>query len=145
MITISDYFGDRRTTHSTECSPDIERNAARTVGIVNELLKQAARFGVKVPINETCGCFQGTQLNSGWRPPSVNACTGGASPTSLHMTGEAADLHDPAGELDAWLMTPEGQYMLQDLGLWMEDPGHTPGWCHVQVKPPRSGKRVFLP
>ena len=144
MITLAQYFGDRRTTHATECSPHIEDNAGRTVEIVNELLVRAESFGIKVPLNES-GDFAGTQLNSGWRPPSINGCTAGASPTSMHMTGEAADLHDPDGELDAWLMTPQGQFELTELGLWMEHPSHTLGWCHVQIRPPRSGNRVFYP
>lgn len=144
MITLQQYFGGRRTTHSTECSPNIEDNALRTVAIVNGLLANCARFGVVPPINPG-GDFAGSQLNSGWRPPSINTCTAGASPTSMHMTGEAVDLHDPAGELDAFLMTPEGQFLLTDLGIWMESPDKTPGWCHVQTRPPKSGNRVFVP
>jgi hypothetical protein len=114
------------------------------VEIVNELLEDAERFGIKVPTNPG-GDFAGSQLNSGWRPPSINACTAGASATSLHMTGEACDLHDPTGELDAWLMTPEGQFTLVELGLWLEHPEATPGWAHVQTRPPRSGARTFRP
>lgn len=144
MITVEQYFGGRRETHGLECSPGIEDNAALTVTVVNQLLVEADRFGIAVPINPE-GDFAGSQLNSGWRPPSVNACTKGASATSLHMTGEAADLHDPKLELAAWLMTPEGQFTLETLGLWMEAPEATPEWVHVQVKPPLSGHRVFFP
>jgi hypothetical protein len=144
MITLQQYFGGRRDTHGLECSPGIETNAARTVEIVNNLLVNVERFGIVVPVNEG-GDFSGSQLNSGWRPPSINSCTAGASPTSLHMTGEAVDLHDPDGELDEFLLTPEGQYLLTDLGLWLESPTKTWGWCHVQTRPPKSGNRVFLP
>jgi hypothetical protein len=142
MITLTQYFGGRRESHGLECSPGIEANAARTITIVNDLLLICEQFGVPVLANPG-GTFAGSQLNSGWRPPSVNACTPGASATSLHMTGEALDLHDPAGEIDAWLMTPQGQYTLERLGLWLEHPDSTPGWCHLQTRPPRSGNRVF--
>ena len=144
MITIDQYFGGRRTTHSLECSPGIGANAARTVDVVNSLLLDLVRFDIVPPINPT-GDFAGGQLTSGWRPPSVNSCTPGASATSLHMTGEACDVYDPDGTLDAFLRTPEGQFLLVTRGLWMEDPSHTPGWCHVQTRPPRSGHRVFVP
>lgn len=144
MITIADYFGGRRESHGLECSPRIENNALRTVDLVNELLENCERFGVVVKVNPA-GDFAGTLLNSGWRPPSINGCTPGASATSLHMTGEAADIHDADGALDEFLLTPEGQFLLGDIGLWLESPTKTHGWCHVQTKPPRSGQRVFMP
>ena len=111
---------------------------------MNQLLARAETFGI-VPSDVQSGDFAGSQITSGWRPASLNACTPGASATSLHMTGEACDIHDPNGALDDWLLTAEGQYTLQDFGLWLEAPSATPGWCHVQTKPPRSGRRVFNP
>ena len=84
----------------------------------------------------------GTMVNSGWRPPTVNSCTPGASPTSWHMTGQAVDLHDPQGALDRWC-SGDGLPTLMSLGLWLEHPDSTPGWCHVQLRPPGSGNRVF--
>jgi hypothetical protein len=142
MISLQQYFGGRRETHPLECSPGIEANAARTITIANDLLLILEQFGVPVLANPG-GDFAGSKLNSGWRPPSLNACTPHASATSLHMTGEALDLHDPAGQIDAWLMNPQGQHTLERLGLWLEHPDSTPGWCHVQTRPPRSGNRVF--
>lgn len=144
MITIDQYFGGRRESHALECSPGIEDNAGRSVPIFNALLDRAALFGIVPPLVEA-GDFAGSVLTSGWRPASVNACTPGASKTSRHMTGEAADIHDPDGTLDAWLMTPEGQFTLAELGLWMEAPASTPTWTHVQTMPPGSGRRVFTP
>jgi hypothetical protein len=142
---INQYFAGRRESHGLECSPQIEANGAITVQLVNKLLDEAARFGVVVRINEEPGPYQGTRLNSGWRPPSINACTNGAAPNSMHMTAEACDVHDPDGALDSWLMTPEGQYTLEQIGLWMEHPDATPTWAHVQCRPPKSGHRVFYP
>ena len=141
-ITIEQYFGGRRERYGTECSPGIETNAARSVPLFNQLISEAERFGHTFQsVGE--GDFKDTIINSGWRPPSINSCTPGASATSLHMSGEAIDLHDPDNSLDGWLMTPEGQYTLTTIGLWMEHPDDTPGWTHVQIKPPASGNRVF--
>ena len=141
-ITLEQYFGGRRERYGTECSPGIEENANRAVPIFNQLLSEAERFGIQIPLVES-GDFAGSVINSGWRPPSINMCTPGASATSFHMTGQAVDFHDPENSFDNWLMTPEGQYTLITLGLWLEHPDDTPGWTHVQILPPPSGNRVF--
>ena len=144
MITLEQYFGGRRETHPTECSPSIEDNAGRAVPIFNALIEAGEADGVEFPIQPS-GDFEGSQLASGWRPPSINGATKGASATSRHMTGEAADMYDPEGAIDAWLMSERGQQALALIGLWMEHPDSTPGWAHVQTVPPRSGNRVFRP
>ena len=57
---------------------------------------------------------------------------------------EAVDLHDPNGAIARWCMA-SNHSTLADLGLWIEHPDYTPGWCHLQTRPPRSGSRVFVP
>lgn len=92
-----------------------------------------------------------TQVSSGWRPPAINAVTPGAAKKSKHMTGQAVDLMDRSGRLDAWCLA--NLKVLEDLGLWLEHPDATQtnmerfghGWCHLQTVPPKSGKRVFMP
>lgn len=139
MITVDEYMMGRDESHRLEFSPDIRRNALVTIDLANRLLVLAK--GAGVPIKPRA---DGTMTNSGWRPPSLNANTAGASATSLHMTGQAIDLHDPDGKLARWCM--DGSHKaLSDLGLWLEHPDFTPGWCHVQTKPPGSGNRVFRP
>ena len=142
MITLQDYFQsydsgpkrDLRDEFPLDMTPQIETNAERTVEIVNALL---GRFG------------EWRKVSSGWRPPSYNAKTVGASRTSLHMTGEAVDLSDRDGELDDWCMGREGEANLIRLGLWHEHPSSTRGLnggeaqCHLQIRPPRSGNRHF--
>lgn len=142
MIIVDDYFQsydsgpkrDLRDSYPLDMTPDIGENAIRTVAIVNALL------GV-------FGAWH--KVSSGWRPPSYNAKTPGASRSSLHMTGEAIDLADLDGALDDWCMSIRGEDALARLGLWHEHPSSTRGvegseaQCHLQTKPPRSGNRHF--
>lgn len=141
MITVDDYFMGRREQYPLALTPDIERNAARTVGIVNALLAKAMAAGVHAVMHPKTR----SPVSSGWRPPVLNAATAGAAVNSKHMTGQAVDLYDPDGDIDEWLSTSEGLAALAEVGLWIEHPSATKGWAHLQTVPPRSGRRVFYP
>jgi len=141
MITVDDYFMGRREQFHQAMSPTIERNATRTVNIVNALMAKALADGIHFALNPNTK----TPVSSGWRPPAVNAGTPGAAPNSKHMTGEAIDLYDPDGDIDEWLLSEAGQSAMTLLGLWHEHPSATKGWAHVQIVPPRSGRRTFYP
>ena len=82
-------------------------------------------------------------VSSGWRPPSVNAGIANAAKRSNHMLGLACDFLDTDGALDKFCM--ENLNVLKDLGLYLEHPDATKGWCHLQCVPPKSGNRVFRP
>lgn len=139
MITIADYFMGRREQFPLSLTPAIEDNAARTVALANELIILAKGAGFVVKLSPKTGSL----VSSGWRPPQINAGVGGAT-RSRHLSGEAIDFYDPDGKLDAFCLA-QADRVLRDLGLWLEAPQVTPGWCHVQTKPPKSGRRVFLP
>lgn len=62
---------------------------------------------------------------------------------SKHLTGHAADISDPDGELAKWCKANVA--VLEKAGLWLEDPDYTPGWLHAQTVPPNSGRRFFKP
>jgi hypothetical protein len=128
VITLTDYWMGRDSEYPLEMTPAIEHNAEITVNLANQLL---TRFGA------------GRKVRSGWRPPSVNAKTRGASRTSLHMSGQAIDLEDEDRQLTKWLFSNVGRTALVQLGLWMEHPTDAPTWVHVQTKPPPSGNRYF--
>lgn len=87
-------------------------------------------------------------VSSGYRPPAQNAAAGGAT-KSNHMICAAVDFRDPNQELAKWLIS--NLQVLEDCGLWMEDPSATrigkgpDGWVHVQIYPPKSGRRIFKP
>lgn len=141
MITLRDYWMGRDAHYPHYWSTHVRDNASRTVDLVNQLLERAAADGV-VPSTGDNGFGY---VRSGWRPPNVNAMTPNAAKNSLHMSGEAVDLNDDFGDVDDWLMGDAGQRALQEIGLWMEHPACTKGWAHLQIKPPRSGRRVYYP
>lgn len=128
MITLPEYWMGRDTKYPDAMTPEIESNALETLYRVNLLLES---FG------ET------RKVNSGWRPPEVNAKTPGSALKSKHMTGQAIDLADPDGDLDQWCLDNESE--LERLGLWLEHPSATKNWCHLQIVPPKSGRRIFYP
>jgi len=128
MIGRDDFFAGRDVTYAVDLTQSIEIAASVTIVKVNRLL---THFG------------EVRAVTSGWRPPPLNAATPGAAPFSRHMSGQACDLADPEGDLDEWCFTH--QDVLEKIGLWMEHPASTKGWCHVQTMPPKSGNRCFYP
>lgn len=140
MITVAQYFMGRDASHSTELTPEIRRNAALTVQVVNELLSRAAAEGVQPGINPQTN----SNVSSGWRPPGINEKTANAAKGSTHLQALACDVRDTRGrELARWCLA--NLDVLAELGLWMEDPRWTPTWVHLQAVPPGSGKRVYRP
>lgn len=136
MLTLAQYWMGRDHTYASALTEEIKTNAANTVLRANLLLGEFYAANQRAHIRG---------VNSGWRPPAVNAHVPGAAPQSKHMTGNAIDIGDDDGQLDAWLMTIPGQAAMTKIGLWMEHPSSTPRWCHVQTLPPGSGRRVFYP
>lgn len=143
-ITLEDYFGNFRTTHALEYSPQIEHNALVTIDVVNQAMNEAAAQGAPIrndPFNRA--------VRSGWRPPSYNSHVPNASKTSLHMTGKALDRADPMHGLVGWLYDEwkrnGDKCILVRHGLWCEHPDATPTWVHFQTQPPGSGNRFFHP
>jgi len=127
-LKLADYYMGRDRLFRAELTPELRANARETVRRVNRLLKHAGLTAA---------------VSSGWRPAAVNATVPGAAPGSKHISCLAIDLEDPKGALDTWCMANLGA--LEDIGLWLEHPDATPGWCHLQTQPPRSGNRVFHP
>ena len=77
-------------------------------------------------------------VSSGYRPAKINAAAGGAK-LSAHMTCQAIDL--VGNELAIELQ--KNTQLLEECGLYLEHPDHTPTWTHCQTRPTRN--RVFLP
>lgn len=82
-------------------------------------------------------------ISSGWRSPSINAATTGAAKNSAHCIGLAADIVDSDGVLLAWVL--DNLQLMQDNGVYLEDPRWCPNWIHFGLRKPNSGKRIFVP
>ncbi len=136
-LKLADYYMGRDQLHRSELTRELRANARDIVRRVNQLLKRAAK---QVPLRDA-GIT--ATVSSGWRPQTINATVPGAAKNSKHIYCLAIDLDDRDGRLDAWCMV--NLTALEELGLWLEHPEATPGWCHLQTRPPRSGNRVFYP
>lgn len=127
-LKLADYYMGRDREFRAELTRELRANARDIIRRVNRLLKRA---GIAADVS------------SGWRPVAINASVPGAAPGSRHISCLAIDLADRNGDLDAWCLA--NLEVLAELGLWLEHPDATPGWCHLQTRPPRSGNRVFSP
>lgn len=136
-ITIKDYLMGRDERNFLH--PEVKKSAENTVLVVNRLLSYFPGYGVVLEAHPSTK----TVISSGWRPAELNAWTPGAAPKSKHITGCACDIYDPDGAIDDFLM--DNNWLLKELGLFMEHPSATKGWCHVQTVPPKSGKLIFYP
>ncbi len=134
MITLTDYWQGRDKAYPDELTDQIRANASETVARANLLISS-----YRMLTKDT----EHRKVASGWRPALVNAATPGAAPRSKHMTGQAIDISDPEGDLKQWCM--DNEEVLATVGLWMEHASACKGWLHVQIVPPKSGKRVFYP
>ncbi len=136
MITETMYWMGRDSKYRAWWTEEIQENGHETIRRVNLLLD---KFLAANPSDteEEYG------VASGWRPAAVNQATPGAASKSKHISAQACDIKDPEGALDDWCL--EHHEVLEEIGLWQESPTATKGWCHVQIVPPRSGRRVFLP
>ena len=143
MIDLQQFWQGRDKTHAAELTDEIRVNGTETVARVNALLNFAAEHGVKVDT-----------IASGWRPAEVNADTPNAAPTSRHLTGEACDVQDDKDRSFArWCLRNTAPLcfqsglpdLLAEIGLWMEHAQWTPTWVHLQIVPPHSGRRIFVP
>src|ERR1051325_3331321 len=128
MITKDELIMGRDKTYPADYTHEISANRDKLLIAVNKL-----RAAYNNPM----------YVSSGWRPPDINAATPGSAKRSNHMLGLAVDFKDTDGTIDAWCMA--NQDKLAVFGLWLEDPGSTIGWCHVQCIAPGSGHRVFKP
>ncbi len=135
-ITLKQYWKNRDVEYASELTPELRARATETVRRANQLLAiYHAATGNTAPDN----------VNSGWRPPSVNAATKNAAKNSPHLTCEAVDLSDDVEAIDQWLATAEGRQALIDCDLYAEVASATPRWAHVQTRKTASGNRIFKP
>ncbi|MGL5936028.1 MAG: D-Ala-D-Ala carboxypeptidase family metallohydrolase [Cetobacterium sp.] len=122
MITTTQYFG------KSLVESDIAVAAQDLLNKVNAFLEHWDRDA---------------HMTSGYRSPEYNKTIKGAAPNSNHMAGKAIDISDSDKALAKFCVSHE--QMLNQYGLWCEDPRTTPTWVHFQSVPPKSGKRFYIP
>jgi len=137
MITIEQYAGVHAACD--DWTPERQRNAAVLLGRVNALIAEMQADGVDFPTNPATGSLVSGQTFGGFRPQS---CKQGAS-NSAHKEGQAVDLYDPEGLIDAWLLANTDALKRHD--LYIEHPSATNGWSHWGTRKPGSGNRIFYP
>lgn len=152
MITTEQYFQAKPHSAAQELA------AAYLLEKVNKLVTWAALGGFESPVCPNTGTqisgSKGGQGDGGFRLDT--ATTGGAHSSHKVLYVQQADgtwredpahaqagvdVFDPGDKLDRILADAD----LERFGLYREHPDSTPGWCHLTDRPPRSGKRTFVP
>lgn len=127
QITLAECLKGRDKAHPNEYNKTIEMNLYKTIQAIDEFLKD----------------YTGTiNVASGWRDQVSNKAAGGA-PSSKHCTGEAIDLADPNGKIRQYVL--DNLDKAQKIGLFFEHMAWTPTWVHMQIVPPKSGHRIYVP
>jgi uncharacterized protein YcbK (DUF882 family) len=123
MISVTEYLMGR----DKEFPLDIQqaRNMAELLSRVNWL------FGT-LELHAT--------VSSGYRPSAINKRVGGAK-MSTHTVCAGIDLLDPNGLLAAKML--DHLDLLEECGLWLENPKVTAGWIHLDTK--KRKNTVFNP
>lgn len=138
MITYENYVG--RWKDSKDLTPQIVGNIERKLlPAINSFLSFLKERNIHLEINPSTGTLVSGATYGGFRPQD---CPIGA-PRSNHKMGLAVDIYDPSEEIDTFCL--KNLSVLEEFGLYLEHPSATKGWCHLQVKAPRSGNRVFYP
>lgn len=122
-ITRSEILKGREVAHPL--SPLLESN-------LEQLLIGLNKFREKYGKPMTC--------TSGYRVAAQNASIGGAK-KSAHLTCEAADFADKDGKLAMYCL--QNVKVLEECGLYMENPAKTKGWVHLQTRETKN--RIFNP
>lgn len=66
-----------------------------------------------------------------------------AATKSKHLLGLAADIQDEGNLLYDFLAA--NPKLMEEAGIWCESKVATANWCHIQISPPNSGRRFFIP
>jgi uncharacterized protein YcbK (DUF882 family) len=82
-------------------------------------------------------------VTSGLRSQADQTRINPSAPKSKHLLGLAVDIKDVDGSFWKWCMV--NMDLMVELGFYFEDKSATPTWVHMQLVPPKSGKRIFLP
>lgn len=137
ILTIADYVG--KHAESPDWTPERQASAEILLDRVQSLADEMQGQGIYFPVNPYTGSRVSGKTFGGFRPQD---CPEGA-PSSAHKQGQAVDLYDPHGDIDAWIMA--NQSALERHGIYIEHPSATTGWAHWSTRAPASKRHVFYP
>jgi len=134
MISMKELLSGQCTFE--ECTPEQQANLTELLKRVN-IVRTAYNKGMNVTSGlRTMKHHLEIYARKGKYPPNVPM-------KSNHLFGRAVDFADGDKALKKWAM--QNIHVFEQAGLWMEDFEATPTWLHVQIVPPKSGKRFFKP
>lgn len=128
MISKSEVLMGRDKLYPKEYTQEISDNVDKMLVILNQV---RTKYGKPM------------HVSSGWRPVAVNSKLSNAGKKSNHTLGLACDFKDSDGKLKDWVI--ENLKWLASIGLYFEDFNYTKGWVHMQIVPPKSKRRIFVP
>ncbi len=136
-LTLDEYLGPWKD--HPDATEEVRANALRLITAVSHLLDDLMRNLIYTRVNPKTGSIVSGETGGGFRPQDYPV----GAPRSAHKTGEAVDLFDPFNSIAGHLqMRPD---LIRKHGLWMEHPSATIGWCHLQIRPVKSGNTIFQP
>ena len=127
-MQLSPHFTLAELTRTSQAAPEVNRaEALAYLPALRELaaMLEVVRMHFEKPL----------KVNSGFRGPAVNAATPGASPTSQHTKGEAADIEIPGvddAEVHRWIVMESGLRYGQC--ILERPPGRS--WVHLSLGEP---------
>ncbi len=136
-ITMDEYLG----CPLDSLSPELQGNANTLIPKVNELLSQ---FGEYRKVNSGLRSLEHhleiyrikNEARKSKGLPELKVPM-----NSAHLSAQAVDLEDADRELTKWCLL--NLKILEECGLWMEDPNSATTWVHLQIRPTKN--RVFIP
>lgn len=116
--------------HNYSTDPEVDTNLGILADRLSVLEEQ---FGKKFKIN--------SGLRSEADQKAIIAAGLSKATRSNHLIGAAADISDVDGALEQWCR--KHIEILEAVGIWCEV--RQGPWLHLQIRPPKSGHRWFLP
>lgn len=82
-------------------------------------------------------------INRGYSTPEEQAEINPKCPHDAHVAALGADIKDEDKDFWNWCLDHMG--LLEELGIYLESKAYTPLHTHLQLYPPQSGNRIFIP
>lgn len=137
MISLAQYIGVY--ANCKDLTDVRKHNAAILLNVVNAAISHMQKKGVVFKTNPKTETQISGNTEGGFRPQG----TATGKKFSAHKEGMAVDIYDPDNAIDNYITA--NHQILDTFNLYREHPSATPGWCHLSIRAPKSGRRTFYP